>query len=140
MPSPSQHPGLNYELQFGVSANLLSKDSGHPRPRPALPFCRGLYAGRTCHEEPVGRQPQGPGGYPAASTSCFQQFPHAHRSGSWGYSSAYTPLWNHPQELFPIIPKCWFLNMCLSCSVSEECDWLGRVQSLSVDHVSCSLG
>ena len=46
------------------------------------------------------QQPRGPGGSPAISTSRFQWFPHSHRSGSSGYSSGYTPLWNHPQELF----------------------------------------
>ena len=56
-PSPSQRPGLNYKLQFGVSANLLSKDSGHPRLRPALPFCRGLCAGAPALRSRSGRSP-----------------------------------------------------------------------------------
>lgn len=48
---------LNYKLQFGVSANLLSKDSGHPRLRPALPFCRGLCAGAPALRSRSGRSP-----------------------------------------------------------------------------------
>lgn len=74
VPSPSQRPGLNYKLQFGVGANLLSKDNGHPWLRPALPFCRRLCTGHTCREEPVRQQPQGlegplPSAPPASSGS-----------------------------------------------------------------------